>query len=76
MKVIPPELEVESVRAPSTSRSRSSESASASCRGRGRFRDLPLRGAPYYATRILLQNGFNAPNISGGVLARSHGADA
>jgi NADPH-dependent 2,4-dienoyl-CoA reductase/sulfur reductase-like enzyme/rhodanese-related sulfurtransferase len=28
----------------------------------------------YYATRILLQNGFQARNISGGMLARSHGA--
>jgi len=28
----------------------------------------------YYATRILLQNGFNARNISGGMLARSHRA--
>jgi len=28
----------------------------------------------YYATRILLQNGFNARNISGGVLARAHRA--
>jgi rhodanese-related sulfurtransferase len=26
----------------------------------------------YYATRILLQNGFQAKNISGGMLARSH----
>ena len=26
----------------------------------------------YYATRILLQNGFQARNISGGMLARSH----
>jgi NADPH-dependent 2,4-dienoyl-CoA reductase/sulfur reductase-like enzyme/rhodanese-related sulfurtransferase len=26
----------------------------------------------YYATRILLQNGFTATNISGGMLARSH----
>ncbi|HNS18601.1 MAG TPA: FAD-dependent oxidoreductase [Bacteroidales bacterium] len=26
----------------------------------------------YYATRILLQNGFKARNISGGMLARSH----
>ncbi|MBP1606176.1 MAG: cdr 1, partial [Acidobacteria bacterium] len=26
----------------------------------------------YYATRILLQNGFAAKNISGGMLARSH----
>jgi rhodanese-related sulfurtransferase len=25
----------------------------------------------YYATRILLQNGFKAKNISGGMLARS-----
>jgi rhodanese-related sulfurtransferase len=25
----------------------------------------------YYATRILLQHGFNAKNISGGMLARS-----
>jgi len=30
----------------------------------------------YYATRILLQNGFRARNISGGMLARSHRADA
>jgi NADPH-dependent 2,4-dienoyl-CoA reductase/sulfur reductase-like enzyme/rhodanese-related sulfurtransferase len=28
----------------------------------------------YYATRILLQNGFKAKNISGGMLARSHRA--
>jgi NADPH-dependent 2,4-dienoyl-CoA reductase/sulfur reductase-like enzyme/rhodanese-related sulfurtransferase len=28
----------------------------------------------YYATRILLQNGFRAKNISGGMLARSHRA--
>jgi rhodanese-related sulfurtransferase len=28
----------------------------------------------YYATRILLQNGFHARNISGGMLARSHAA--
>jgi NADPH-dependent 2,4-dienoyl-CoA reductase/sulfur reductase-like enzyme/rhodanese-related sulfurtransferase len=27
----------------------------------------------YYATRILLQNGFKARNISGGMLSRSHG---
>ena len=26
----------------------------------------------YYATRILLQNGFKARNIAGGMLARSH----
>ena len=30
----------------------------------------------YYATRILLQNGFKARNISGGMLARSHRAQA
>ena len=30
----------------------------------------------YYATRILLQNGFKAKNISGGMLARSHRAEA
>jgi NADPH-dependent 2,4-dienoyl-CoA reductase/sulfur reductase-like enzyme/rhodanese-related sulfurtransferase len=30
----------------------------------------------YYATRILLQNGFKARNIVGGMLARSHRADA
>ena len=29
-------------------------------------------GRAYYATRILLQNGFKARNISGGMLARSH----
>ena len=29
----------------------------------------------YYGTRILLQNGFKAKNISGGMLARSHKAD-
>jgi len=28
----------------------------------------------YYATRILLQNGFRAKNITGGMLARSHRA--
>jgi len=28
----------------------------------------------YYATRILLQNGFKAKNISGSMLARSHRA--
>ena len=30
----------------------------------------------YYATRILLQNGFKAKNISGGMLTRSHRAEA
>ncbi len=30
----------------------------------------------YYATRILLQNGFQARNISGGMLSRSHGANS
>jgi NADPH-dependent 2,4-dienoyl-CoA reductase/sulfur reductase-like enzyme/rhodanese-related sulfurtransferase len=29
----------------------------------------------YYATKILLQNGYNARNISGGMLARSHRAE-
>ena len=29
----------------------------------------------YYATRILLQNGFKAKNISGGMIARSHKVD-
>ncbi len=29
-------------------------------------------GRAYYATRILLQNGFNARNIAGGMLSRSH----
>ncbi len=29
-------------------------------------------GRAYYATRILLQNGFKARNISGGMLSRSH----
>jgi NADPH-dependent 2,4-dienoyl-CoA reductase/sulfur reductase-like enzyme/rhodanese-related sulfurtransferase len=31
-------------------------------------------GRAYYATRILLQNGFNARNIAGGMLSRSHSA--
>jgi rhodanese-related sulfurtransferase len=30
----------------------------------------------YYATRILLQNGFQARNISGGMLSRSHAASS
>jgi rhodanese-related sulfurtransferase len=30
----------------------------------------------YYATRILIQNGFTARNVSGGMLARSHRAQA
>ena len=29
----------------------------------------------YYATRILLQNGFKARNLAGGMLSRSHLAD-
>ena len=33
-------------------------------------------GRAYFATRILLQNGFKARNISGGMLARSHRAGA
>jgi NADPH-dependent 2,4-dienoyl-CoA reductase/sulfur reductase-like enzyme/rhodanese-related sulfurtransferase len=51
---------------------------------RARFNELPrdreinvlCRSAQraYYATRILLQNGFNARNISGGMLSRSHRA--
>ena len=49
---------------------------------RGRLGELPrdreihviCRSAQraYYATRILLQNGFKARNISGGMLSRSH----
>ena len=49
---------------------------------RGRLSEIPkdreihviCRSAQraYYATRILLQNGFKARNISGGMLARSH----
>lgn len=31
-------------------------------------------GRAYFATRILLQNGFQARNISGGMLSRSHAA--
>jgi rhodanese-related sulfurtransferase len=48
---------------------------------RGRLKELPkdreiaviCRSAvrAYYATRILLQNGFKARNISGGMLSRS-----
>jgi rhodanese-related sulfurtransferase len=30
----------------------------------------------YYATRILLQNGFKARNLSGGMLSRSHMASS
>ena len=30
----------------------------------------------YYATRILLQNGFKARNIAGGMLSRSHAASS
>ena len=30
----------------------------------------------YYATRILLQNGFKAKNISGSMLSRSHRAES
>ena len=30
----------------------------------------------YYATRILLQNGFRVRNVSGGMLSRGHGSDA
>jgi rhodanese-related sulfurtransferase len=29
-------------------------------------------GRAYYATRILLQNGFKARNIPGGMLSRAH----
>jgi rhodanese-related sulfurtransferase len=29
----------------------------------------------YYATRVLLQNGFKARNIAGGMLSRSHLAE-
>ena len=32
-------------------------------------------GRAYFATRILLQNGFQAKNISGGMLSRSHRAE-
>jgi death-on-curing protein len=28
----------------------------------------------YYATRILMQNGFNVRNLAGGMLSRSHSA--
>jgi rhodanese-related sulfurtransferase len=29
-------------------------------------------GRAYYATRVLLQNGFKAKNLSGGMLSRAH----
>ena len=35
----------------------------------------PIFNPLYYATRILLQNGFKAKNISGSMLARSHRAE-
>jgi NADPH-dependent 2,4-dienoyl-CoA reductase/sulfur reductase-like enzyme/rhodanese-related sulfurtransferase len=51
---------------------------------RGRLGELPRDkeilvicrsgGRAYFATRILLQNGFKARNLSGGMLARSHRA--
>jgi len=34
------------------------------------FKNAPAHRA-YYATRILLQNGFKAKNISGGMLSRA-----
>ncbi len=33
-------------------------------------------GRAYFATRILLQNGFQARNIAGGMLSRSHAVAA
>ena len=58
-------------RARSTSRCRSSARASASCRATARSTSsaAPAQRA-YYATRILLQNGFKARNLSGGMLSR------
>ena len=49
---------------------------------RGRLGELPRDreillicrsgGRAYYATRILLQNGFKARTLSGGMLSRAH----
>ena len=33
---------------------------------------FPSGQRAYYATRILLQNGFKARNVAGGMLSRSH----
>jgi NADPH-dependent 2,4-dienoyl-CoA reductase/sulfur reductase-like enzyme/rhodanese-related sulfurtransferase len=51
---------------------------------RGRLNELPRDreilvicrsgGRAYYATRMLLQNGFKARTLSGGMLSRTHGA--
>ena len=64
-------------RARSTSRCRSCARASAEL-PRDREIQVICRSAvrAYYATRILMQNGFKARNISGGMLARSHRAEA
>ena len=69
----PPELAVESV--PGAVNIPLPTAPGAPGRTAARPRDpghLPLRPArAYYATRILLQNGFKARAISGGMLSRS-----
>jgi len=67
----PQELAVESVPGAVNIHCRSCAPDWASCRRDRRDPPhLPLCHAPYSATRILLQNGFKARNISGGMLSR------
>ena len=62
-------------RARSTSRCRNCARASANSPATARSSSFCRSGQrAYYATRILLQNGFKARNISGGMLSRSHRA--
>ena len=60
-------------RARSTSRCRNCARASASCRATARSCVICRSGGrAYYATRILLQNGFKARTLSGGMLSRTY----
>ena len=62
---------------PSTSRCRSCAPVSASCPATGRSRSSAApRCAPTTRRASCMQNGFKARNISGGMLARSHRAEA
>ena len=60
-------------RAPSIFPSGSCGTGSTNCRATRRLMSSAARGQrSYYATRVLLQNGFEVKNISGGMLSRTY----
>ena len=70
----PPNWRWRTRRVRSTSRWASCARAWASCRATRNPRRMPLRATRVLRHAILLQNGFKAKNLAGGMLSRTHAA--